>query len=33
VGSGLAFEDRGVRSLKGIGEEWQLFAVAASPGS
>jgi hypothetical protein len=33
VGSGLAFEGRGVHSLKGIGEDWQLFAVAATPGS
>jgi class 3 adenylate cyclase len=33
VGSDLVFEDRGAHSLKGIGEEWQLFAVAASPGS
>jgi class 3 adenylate cyclase len=32
VGSDIAFEDRGVRSLKGIGEDWQLFAVAATPG-
>ncbi len=27
VGSGLAFEDRGVRTLKGVPDEWQLFAV------
>jgi class 3 adenylate cyclase len=27
VGSGLAFADRGVRTLKGVPEEWQLFAV------
>jgi class 3 adenylate cyclase len=32
VGSDIAFVDRGVHSLKGIGEDWQLFAVAASPG-
>jgi hypothetical protein len=24
--------DRGVHSLKGIGEDWQLFAVATAPG-
>jgi class 3 adenylate cyclase len=28
VGSGIAFEDRGTRSLKGVPDEWQLFAVA-----
>jgi class 3 adenylate cyclase len=28
AGSGLAFEDRGVASLKGIPGEWRLFAVA-----
>jgi class 3 adenylate cyclase/alpha-beta hydrolase superfamily lysophospholipase len=27
-GSGLRFEDRGTRSLKGVPEEWQLFALA-----
>lgn len=27
VGSGLAFVDRGTRALKGIPDEWQLFAV------
>lgn len=27
VGSGLAFEDRGVRQLKGVPGEWTLFAV------
>lgn len=27
AGSGIEFEDRGTRSLKGIPEEWQLFAV------
>jgi class 3 adenylate cyclase len=30
VGSGHTFEDRGSRTLKGVPEEWQLFAVAAS---
>jgi pimeloyl-ACP methyl ester carboxylesterase len=29
VGSGLAFEDRGPRALKGVPDEWQLFAVSA----
>ena len=28
VGSGLQFEDRGTYTLKGIPDEWQLFAVA-----
>src|SRR3954454_1636551 len=28
AGSGIAFEDRGGRALKGVPEEWQLFAVA-----
>jgi class 3 adenylate cyclase/pimeloyl-ACP methyl ester carboxylesterase len=28
VGSGLTFEDRGTRALKGVPDEWQLFAVA-----
>ncbi len=27
AGSGLEFEDRGTRSLKGVPEEWQLYAV------
>jgi class 3 adenylate cyclase len=30
VGSGLTFEDRGSRTLKGVPDEWQLFAVAGS---
>jgi class 3 adenylate cyclase len=30
VGSELAFEDRGVHSLKGIDESWQLFAVSTA---
>jgi class 3 adenylate cyclase len=29
AGSGLSFDDRGVRSLKGIPGEWRLFAVSA----
>ncbi|MGH2785142.1 MAG: alpha/beta fold hydrolase [Actinomycetota bacterium] len=28
VGSGLAFEDRGVRALKGVPDEWQLYLVS-----
>ena len=28
VGSGLAFEDRGTHNLKGVPEEWRLFALA-----
>jgi class 3 adenylate cyclase len=28
AGSGLHFEDRGVRPLKGVPGEWRLFAVA-----
>jgi len=28
VGSGITFEDRGVRELKGVPGEWRLFAVA-----
>ena len=32
AGSGLSFEDRGIHTLKGVPDEWQLFAVAsASP--
>jgi class 3 adenylate cyclase len=30
VGSGLSFEDRGSRLLKGVDGEWRIFAVAAS---
>ncbi len=30
VGSGFAFSDRGLHSLKGVPEEWQLYAVARS---
>ena len=28
TGSGLLFTDRGVHSLRGVPEEWQLYAVA-----
>lgn len=28
VGSGIVFEDRGPRALKGVPDEWRLFAVA-----
>ena len=27
AGSGLRFRDRGTTALKGVGEEWRLFAV------
>jgi class 3 adenylate cyclase len=30
AGSGIPFEDRGIRSLKGVPGEWRLFAVAGS---
>jgi pimeloyl-ACP methyl ester carboxylesterase/class 3 adenylate cyclase len=29
AGSGISFEDRGAKQLKGISDEWRLFAVAA----
>jgi hypothetical protein len=28
AGSGIGFEDRGTYSLKGVPDEWQLYAVA-----
>jgi hypothetical protein len=28
VGSGIEFEERGLRELKGVPGEWRLFAVA-----
>jgi class 3 adenylate cyclase len=28
AGSGIAFVDRGLTTLKGLGGEWRLFAVA-----
>jgi hypothetical protein len=28
LGSGIAFSDRGVHTLKGVPDEWRLFAVA-----
>jgi pimeloyl-ACP methyl ester carboxylesterase len=31
AGSGIAFEDRGVRELKGVPGEWRLFAVEEPP--
>jgi pimeloyl-ACP methyl ester carboxylesterase len=31
VGSGIEFEDRGARQLKGVPGEWRLFAVEAVP--
>jgi hypothetical protein len=27
AGSGLSFRERGVATLKGVAEEWRLFAV------
>jgi len=27
-GSGIAFEDRGIRALKGVPRDWQLFAAS-----
>lgn len=30
AGSGLAFEDLGTRTLKGVPDDWQLFAVSAA---
>jgi class 3 adenylate cyclase len=27
IGSGFTFEDRGLRSLKGVPDDWQIFAV------
>ena len=30
VGSGLAFEDRGVHQLKGVPDAWRLYAVTRS---
>jgi pimeloyl-ACP methyl ester carboxylesterase len=32
AGSGIAFEDRGVVTLKGVPVEWRLYAVAGAPG-
>jgi hypothetical protein len=29
VGSGIEFTDRGVRALKGVPDEWRLFAVGS----
>ncbi len=31
AGSGLRFHERGVAALKGVGEEWRLFAVDDTP--
>jgi class 3 adenylate cyclase len=28
AGSGIGFEDRGAKQLKGISDEWRLFAAA-----
>jgi class 3 adenylate cyclase len=32
AGSGIVFEDRGVVTLKGVPDEWRLYAVAEAPG-
>jgi pimeloyl-ACP methyl ester carboxylesterase len=32
AGSGISFDDRGARELKGIPGEWRLFAVTPAPG-
>ncbi len=32
AGSGIAFEDRGPHALKGVPEEWRLFAVERASG-
>jgi class 3 adenylate cyclase len=32
IGSGLEFEDRGTRQLKGVPGKWNLFAIASSSG-
>jgi hypothetical protein len=31
AGSGLSFEDRGMRPLKGVPDEWHLYKVAPEP--
>jgi class 3 adenylate cyclase len=31
AGSGVSFEDRGLHRLKGVEDEWQLFAVVGTP--
>jgi hypothetical protein len=33
VGSGIEFDDRGSHELKGVPDEWHLFAVAEQPGT
>jgi pimeloyl-ACP methyl ester carboxylesterase len=33
LGSGIRFEDRGVHELKGVPDQWRLYAVAGDPGS
>jgi hypothetical protein len=30
IGSGLEFEDRGAHGLKGVPEEWHIFAVGCA---
>jgi hypothetical protein len=29
AGSGLTFKDRGIHSLKGVPDEWQVYLVAS----
>jgi hypothetical protein len=29
IGSGISFADRGVHALKGVPDNWQLYAVSA----
>jgi hypothetical protein len=31
VGSGLTFTDRGTHALKGVPDEWQVFAASSGP--
>jgi hypothetical protein len=33
AGSPIVFEDRGARALKGLSDEWRLFAVATDEGA
>jgi class 3 adenylate cyclase len=32
AGSGIEFSDRGIHTLKGVPDEWQLYAVVGSSG-
>jgi class 3 adenylate cyclase len=31
AGSGIRFEDRGIHALRGVPEEWHVFAVQPTP--